>query len=88
VLPRALAHASLQYALCPRPAQLHVPAEARHRRDDDPEAVVDSKGRVRGVGGLRVVDASIMPTLVTGNPNIPTIMMAEKIADSAMADGS
>jgi choline dehydrogenase len=46
------------------------------------------EGRVRGVGGVRVVDASIMPTLVTGNPNIPTIMMAEKIADSAIADGS
>jgi 5-(hydroxymethyl)furfural/furfural oxidase len=46
----------------------------------DREAVVDPAGRVRGVGALRVVDASIMPTLPRGNTNIPTIMVAEKIA--------
>jgi len=44
-------------------------------------AVVDGEGRVHGVQGLRVVDASIMPAIVTGNLNAPTIMMAEKIAD-------
>jgi choline dehydrogenase len=44
-------------------------------------AVVDSEGRVHGVQGLRVVDASIMPEIVTGNLNAPTVMMAEKIAD-------
>jgi len=43
--------------------------------------VVDSQGRVHGMQGLRVVDASIMPEIVTGNLNAPTIMMAEKIAD-------
>ena len=44
-------------------------------------AVVDGEGRVHGMQGLRVVDASIMPVIVTGNLNAPTIMMAEKIAD-------
>jgi choline dehydrogenase len=45
-------------------------------------AVVDSQGRVHGVQSLRVVDASIMPLVVSGNLNVPTIMMAEKIADA------
>jgi choline dehydrogenase len=44
-------------------------------------AVVDGEGRVHGMQGLRVVDASIMPLITTGNLNAPTIMIAEKIAD-------
>ncbi|MCR4510981.1 choline dehydrogenase [Pseudomonas sp. 32.2.56] len=48
---------------------------------EDAMAVVDGQGRVHGIDGLRVVDASIMPLIVTGNLNAPTIMMAEKIAD-------
>lgn len=47
----------------------------------DEMAVVDGQGRVHGLQGLRVVDASIMPLITTGNLNAPTIMMAEKIAD-------
>jgi choline dehydrogenase len=47
----------------------------------DGMSVVDGEGRVHGIEGLRVVDASIMPRITTGNLNAPTIMLAEKIAD-------
>jgi len=64
----------------------HVCGTARMGRADDPDAVVDTSGRVRGVGGLRVVDASIMPAIPRGNTNIPTIMLAEKIAAEMSAE--
>jgi choline dehydrogenase len=51
----------------------------------DGMAVVDTEGRVHGIDGLRVVDASIMPIITTGNLNAPTIMLAEKIADRIRA---
>lgn len=52
----------------------------------DAGAVVDPAGRVHGVAGLRVIDASVMPRLVSGNTNAPTIMIAEKMADAVLAD--
>lgn len=51
------------------------------RMGTDPMAVVDAQCRVHGVDALRVVDASVMPTLIGGNTNAPTIMIAEKISD-------
>ena len=58
----------------------HPSGTCRMGAADNQESVVDPNGKVYGIDGLRVVDASIMPTLIRAPTNITTIMMAEKIA--------
>jgi 5-(hydroxymethyl)furfural/furfural oxidase len=60
----------------------HASCTCRMGRPDDPMAVVDTQGRVKGVQGLRVVDASIFPVVPCANTNFPTLMAAEKIAEA------
>lgn len=65
----------------------HASCTCRMGAADDPGAVTDPSARVYGVEGLRVCDASIMPRVPRANTNIPTIMMAEKLADTILASG-
>ena len=62
--------------------QWHLSCTARMGASTDNGAVVDASGKVYGINNLRVVDASIMPTVTNGNTNCPTIMIAEKLSDA------
>src|SRR5579862_1712060 len=64
----------------------HATCTCRMGADDDPMAVTDNQGRVRGVGGLRVVDASLFPAVPCANTNFPTLMTAEKISDAMVSN--
>lgn len=64
----------------------HPVGTTKMGRDDDPMAVLDSRLRVRGIAGLRVVDAGAMPTITSGNTNSPTLMLAEKAAEWIRSD--
>jgi choline dehydrogenase len=66
----------------------HPVGTTKMGRDDDPMAVLDSQMRVRGIQGLRVVDAGAMPIITSGNTNSPTLMMAEKAADWILKDAA
>ncbi len=63
----------------------HATCTCRMGADDDPMAVTDNQGRVRGVAGLRVVDASLFPCVPCANTNFPTLMTAEKISDMILS---
>jgi 5-(hydroxymethyl)furfural/furfural oxidase len=63
----------------------HASCTCRMGADDDPMAVTDNQGRVRGVSGLRVVDASLFPCVPCANTNFPTLMTAEKISDTILS---
>jgi choline dehydrogenase len=64
----------------------HPVGTCRMGSTDDAMAVVDSHCRVRGIAGLRVVDASVMPTITSGNTNSPTVMIAEKVASHLLSE--
>lgn len=59
----------------------HQAGSCKMGPDSDPMAVVDHELRVKGVSGVRVADASVMPQATSGNTNVPTIMIGERVAD-------
>jgi 5-(hydroxymethyl)furfural/furfural oxidase len=63
----------------------HASCTCRMGAEDDPMAVTDTQGRVHGLAGLRVCDASIFPVVPRANTNVPVLMAAEKIADTILA---
>lgn len=75
----------LEYSRAQGLCGYHSSGTCKIGADDDPMAVVDPQLRVRGVAGLRVVDASVMPTIVSGNTNATTMMIAEKAAAMILA---
>ncbi len=87
IFPGAKTQTDQELDLCLNAAtttQWHLSCTARMGSASDPMAVVDAEGRVHGVEGLRIIDASIMPQVTNGNTNSPTIMIAEKLSDAVL----
>ena len=78
--PQAQSDADLETFVCRKAETIYHPV-GTCRMGHDAHAVVDSELRVGGIDGLRVADASIMPTLIGGNTNAPTMVIAERAAD-------
>jgi len=85
--PEVVSDAQLRdYALKNTSTLFHPVGTCKMGTDQDAMAVLDARLRVRGVTGLRVADASIMPTIVSGNTNAPSIMIGERCAEFMLAD--
>ena len=85
-LPPRLRHDIAQVARRNGQTTYHVTGTCK--MGSDPMAVVDDRLRVHGIAGLRIVDASIMPTITSGNTNSPTLMIAEKGAGMIREDAA
>jgi choline dehydrogenase len=76
-IERYIGHAAVHY--------YHPAGSCKMGPASDPDAVVDSAGQVHGIDGLYVADASIMPAVTSGNTNMPTAVIGERIARSLLA---
>jgi len=84
---KSMAHVHVSWLDPVKVREITAVGTAKMGVEGDPLAVLDERLRVRGIAGLRVIDASAMPRITSGNTNSPTIMIAEKGAEMMLADG-